>query len=79
MGAVRSHCVLFKSRRLIYLSLACLTGSPTPTAQRLCLPRREFVVAAENMTLESTRRFPNPVPSGIRVPQWAVINVTVSC
>jgi hypothetical protein len=26
-----------------------------------------------------TVRFPNPIPSGTRVPQWALLDVTVRC
>ena len=25
------------------------------------------------------RRFPHPIPSGTRVPQWALIDITVRC
>jgi hypothetical protein len=65
---------------LMYLSLAGRHG--WPAAQRHCLPRRKFLVAAENilcLTLCLTRRFPNPVPSGTRVPHWALLDVTVRC
>jgi len=49
--------------------------------QKFCLPRREFPVAATSHSMALTRRsalsFPNPVPAGTRVPQWALIDVTV--
>ena len=63
----------------MHLSLAGQNG--WPTAQRLCLPHRELPMGADNplprLTLELTRRFPNPIPSGIHVPQWALLDVTV--
>jgi hypothetical protein len=54
------------------------------TAQRLCLPHREShsrqkiycIVSDEG---QMTCRFPNPIPSGTRVPQWALIDITVCC
>ena len=73
-------CPLFNLRWLMYLSIAGRSG--WPTAQRLCLPGREFLEKAENLLqfiLKFARRFPNPVPSGIRVPQWSLIDVTVRC
>jgi hypothetical protein len=64
----------------MYLSSAGRHG--WPAAQRPRLPRREFIVAADNLlclTLRLTRSFPNPVPSGIRVPHWSILDVTVRC
>ena len=46
-----------------------------------CLRLREFLVLEENLmrfTLRLVCRFPNPVPPGTRVPQWALLDVTVS-
>jgi hypothetical protein len=53
-------------------------------AQRLCLPRREFHSRQKIYCMALTEgqmacRFPNPVPSGTRVPQWALIDITVRC
>ena len=31
------------------------------------------------LTLTLARRFPNPIPSGTRVPGWALLDVTVRC
>ena len=53
------------------------------TAQRLYPLRREFLVSARDfivLTLRQlTHSFPNPVPAGTRVPQWALLDVTVRC
>ena len=55
------------------------------TARRFCLLQREFPLATENLfRLALTKgqmalRFPNPVPSGTRVPHWALLDVTVRC
>jgi hypothetical protein len=79
MVQVRLHFVLF-STQLMYLSLVGRNGRTS--AQRLCLHRSEFPVAADNLsrlTFSLVRRFPNLVPSGVRVPQWALIDVTVRC
>ena len=37
----------------------------------------EQIIRCPRLTLELTRRFPNPIPSGIHVPQWALLDVTV--
>ena len=60
-----------------------MLGGPSirSIVQKLCLPRREFPVVAPSHSMALTRRsalsFPNPVPAGTRVPQWALIDVTV--
>ena len=51
-----------------------------PTAHLFYLLRSESPLAAGNvlhLTLESVYRFPNPVPPGIYVPHWAILDVTV--
>ena len=53
-------------------------------AQRLCLPHREFhsrqkIYCIGTDEEQMACRFPNPVPSGTRVPQWALIDITVRC
>jgi hypothetical protein len=52
-------------------------------AQRLCLPHREFHSRQKIYCIGTDEqmacRFPNPVPSGTRVPQWALIDITVRC
>jgi hypothetical protein len=64
----------------MYLTLA--GRSMCPTARRYCLPAREFHVLDENLkrsTLTLVRRFPNPIPAGTSLQQWALIDVTVRC
>jgi hypothetical protein len=56
------------------------------TAQRLCLPQREFH-SRQKLEIygigidegQMACRFPNPIPSGTRVPRWALLDVTVRC
>jgi hypothetical protein len=69
---------------LMTLPLVGLNGHIT--AQRLCPLQREFKVVAMNpshgvnaLTGFWTHRFPNPVPKGTSVPQWALEDVTVGC
>jgi hypothetical protein len=55
--------------------------STRPTAQRQCLPRRESKIRLDFWILTKRlfiRRFPNPVPWGTCVPQWALIDNTGS-
>lgn len=50
------------------------------TAQGRCLRLREFTVLKEDpmcSPLTLVRRFPNPIPSGTRLPRWALLDVTV--
>ena len=61
---------------LIYLPLA--GRDIRSTVQILCLPPSEFLLESIRcLTLMLARRFPNPVPSGTRVPGWALLDVTV--
>ena len=53
-------------------------------AQRLYLPHRESHSRQKIYRIGTdeggiTCSFPNPIPSGTRVPQWALIDVTVRC
>jgi hypothetical protein len=55
-----------------------------PTAQQSWLPRREWTVVDDSMGVWGheltdffTRRFPNAVPEGTRVPHWALMDPTV--
>ena len=53
-------------------------------AQRLCLPHREYhsrqkIYHVGTDEGQMVCRFPNPVPSGTRVPQWALLDITVRC
>jgi hypothetical protein len=70
-------CFSSQLPELMYLPLV---GQNTRlTAQGLCLPLRENL-RAENLldlALTSARRFPYPIPSGIFVPHWALLDVTV--
>jgi hypothetical protein len=53
------------------------------TAQSLYPLRREFPVSERDFIVLTPRQlahsFPNPVPAGTRVPQWALLDVTVRC
>jgi hypothetical protein len=53
-------------------------------AQRLCLPHREYhsrqkIYYVGTDEEQMACRFPNPVPLGTRVPQWALLDITVRC
>ena len=53
-------------------------------AQRLCRPQREphprrklYCIGTDKG--QTTHSFPNPIPSGTRVPKWALLDITVRC
>jgi hypothetical protein len=51
-------------------------------ARQSYLLRREFLVVDRGLIAlalagQFASRFPNPIPSGTRLPQWALLDVTV--
>ena len=48
-----------------------------PTARLLYLLPSEFPLKVDNLSFMTFFRFPNPVPAGIYVPHWAILDVTV--
>ena len=69
-------------RELTHLPLA--GQNLRTTVQLFCLLHREFlprlkIHCFEIDTVQMACRFPNAIPSGTRVPQWALLDVTVRC
>ena len=48
-----------------------------PPGSYVCKKKTYLRFSYSHFVIWPARRFPNPVPSGIRVPQWALIDVTV--
>ena len=70
--------LLFPSLHPVLMYLPLAGQNMCSTAQKFCLLPREFLSCRGSITLTpARRRFPNPIPSGTRVPQWALLDVTV--